>query len=177
MGRSRYSFIQPDKPHFLTLTVLHWIPVFTRQNTVCILLDSLRWLVKDNFRLYAYVILENHLHLLAQSPQLDKDIARYKSYTAKQLINYLKQRKVSTILDQLAFYKKKHKADRALQFWQEGVHPELIIDEAMMVQKIDYIHQNPVKRGYVDLPVHWRYSSARNYAGQRNGLLDVITVW
>ncbi len=177
MGRSRYTFTQPDKPHFLTLTVLHWIPVFTRQNTVAILLDSLRWLMEKEFRLYAYVVLENHLHLLAQSPQLDKDIARFKAYTARLLIDYLKQRKVSTILDQLAFYKKKHKSDRALQFWQEGSHPELVIDEDMMSQKVEYIHQNPVKRGYVDFPEHWRYSSARNYAGRKDSLLDVTTDW
>jgi hypothetical protein len=43
-------------------------------------------------------------------------------------------------------------------------------------QKLDYIHQNPVKRGYVDSPEHWRYSSARNYAGQV-GLIEVFTAW
>jgi hypothetical protein len=32
----------------------------------------------------------------------------------------------------------------------------------MMLQKLEYIHLNPVKRGYVDETVHWRYSSARN---------------
>jgi len=46
----------------------------------------------------------------------------------------------------------------------------------MMRQKLDYIHQNPVKRGYVDQPEHWRYSSARNYAGQA-GLIEVMRVW
>ena len=45
-----------------------------------------------------------------------------------------------------------------------------------MLQKLEYIHNNPVRRGYVDDPVHWRYSSARNYAGKA-GLLDVITDW
>jgi hypothetical protein len=44
--------------------------------------------------------------------------------------------------------------------------------EAVMREKLDYIHQNPVKRGYVDEPEHWRYSSARNYAG-RKGLVEV----
>ncbi len=46
----------------------------------------------------------------------------------------------------------------------------------MLVQKLSYIHQNPVKRGYVDKPEHWRWSSARNYAGQDN-LLDVFMDW
>jgi len=46
----------------------------------------------------------------------------------------------------------------------------------MMLQKLEYLHNNPVKRGYVDEPVHWRYSSARNYAG-KPGLVEVITDW
>lgn len=45
-----------------------------------------------------------------------------------------------------------------------------------MRQKIEYIHNNPVQRGYVDLPIHWRYSSARNYAGME-GLLPVRMTW
>ena len=172
MGRSRYKFIETDQPHFMTLTVLHWIPIFTQQQTVEILLDSLRYLMAEGLKVYAYVILENHLHLIAQSEELDKDIARFKSFTAKQIVTYLQKNNVKTILEQLAFYKKAHKDDRHYQFWQEGVHPELIQSEDMMRQKIDYIHHNPVKRGYVDVAEHWRYSSARNYAGQ-NGLLDV----
>ena len=71
---------------------------------------------------------------------------------------------------------KAHKTDRAYQFWQEGVHPEWIQNDEMMRQKIDYIHNNPVKRGYVDEAIHWRYSSARNYMGQV-GLLEICTEW
>lgn len=176
MGRSRYKITQVDAPHFITLTVLHWIPVFTRPETVAIVLDSLSFLMREGLKVNAYVILENHLHLVVQSEQLDKDIARFKSFTARQLLAYLKQQRVTIILDQLAFYKKAHKNDREYQFWQEGVHPELIQNEVMMRQKIEYIHQNPVKRGFVDLPEHWRYSSARDYQGQA-GLIEIDKNW
>ena len=176
MGRSRYKITNPELPHFITLTVLHWIPVFTRPETVNILLESLKFLAKDGLKVYAYVILENHCHFVVQSKQLDRDIARYKSYTAKQMIQYLSKNNVRQILEQLAFYKKAHKNDRAYQFWQEGVHPELIQNDEMMRQKIDYIHLNSVKRGYIDKAEHWRYSSARDYLGQQ-GLLEVCTQW
>lgn len=176
MGRSRYKITEPQQPHFITLTVLHWIPVFTRPDTVNILLDCLRFLNKDGLKVYAWVVLENHCHFVLQSQTLDKDIARLKSWTAKQLIQYLADNNVRQILQQLAFYKKAHKGDRAYQFWQEGVHPELIQGEDMMRQKIDYIHQNPVKRGYVDEAEHWRYSSARDYA-DTSGMLEVSTAW
>ena len=176
MGRSRYKIINPEMPHFVTLTVLHWIPVFTRPETVNILLESLKFLSKDGLKVFAYVVLENHCHLILQSPALDRDIARYKSYTARALIQYLDQHNIRQILEQLAFYKKAHKNDRAYQFWQEGVHPEWIQSDEMMKQKIDYIHHNPVKRGYVDQAEYWRYSSARDYAGQ-SGLLEVCRQW
>ncbi|MDI3323291.1 transposase [Pontibacterium granulatum] len=176
MGRSRYKFYQPDQPHFMTLTVLHWIPVFTRPETVNILLESLEYLSKQRLRIYAFVVLENHLHLIAQSSQLDRDIARFKSYSARRIIDYLQARNVKTILEQLACYKKAHKQDREIQLWQEGVHPELIQEQEMMRHKIEYIHQNPVKRGYVDEAAHWRYSSARNYDGKK-GLLEVCRDW
>ncbi|MDA7746759.1 transposase [Psychromonas sp.] len=176
MGRSRYKITQQNAPHFVTLTVLHWIPVFTRPATVDIILDSLRFLMAEGLKVHAYVILENHLHLVLQSEQLGKDIARLKSFTAHELITYLEQHHVKTILEQLAFYKKAHKDDRAYQFWQEGVHPEMIQGESMMRQKIEYIHQNPVKREYVDCAKHWRYSSARDYEGEK-GLIDICKSW
>jgi len=56
------------------------------------------------------------------------------------------------------------------------VHPEWIQNEEMMRQKIEYIHRNPVERGYVDQAEHWRYSSARNYQGM-DGLLEVCKQW
>jgi len=59
-----------------------------------------------------------------------------------------------------------------LKQWQESVHPELIQDEEMMRQKIEYIHRNPVKRGYVDQAEHWRYLSARNYQDM-DGLIEI----
>jgi REP element-mobilizing transposase RayT len=176
MGRSRYKILHPELPHFITLTVLHWIPVFTRPETVNILLDSLKHLSEEGLKVYAYVVLENHCHFVIESKALGRDIARYKSYTARKMIQYLAKNNVRQILEQLAFYKKAHKNDRAYQFWQEGVHPEFIQNEEMMRQKIDYIHNNPVKRGYVDEAAHWRYSCARNYQG-REGLLDVCRVW
>ena len=176
MGRSRYKFIDADVPHFMTCTVLYWIPVFTRPQTVEIILDALRFLARNGLKIYAYVILENHLHLIAQSPQLQRDMARFKSYTARRLIQYLYDNKVATILEQLEFFRKAHQSDRAYQFWQEGLHPEWIQNEAMMRQKVEYIHLNPVARGYVDKPEHWRYSSARNYLGM-DGLLAVYRLW
>lgn len=172
MGRSRYQIVDPRLPHFVTCTVLSWLPVFTRPETVGILLDSLRFLQKEGLKIYAWVILENHLHLIVQAENLPEMMLRFKRHTAKSCLDYLKKNRVDTLLTQFATQKKKHKVDREFQFWQEGYHPEWIQNEEMMRQKMAYIHQNPVKRGYVDEAEHWRYSSARSFSGLP-GLLEI----
>ena len=176
MGRDRYRILDPTAPYFLTCTVLEWLPLFAQPAHVTILFDSLRYLQQEGrLILYGYVIMENHCHLLARSPDLPKTLASFKSFTAGRLIDRLTEID-SPVLRLLAFHKARHKTDRPHQVWQEGSHPEQIEGEAMMVQKLEYIHLNPVKRGYVDDPLHWRYSSARNYAGQA-GLIEVTTQW
>ena len=177
MGRSRYKIYSPQNPYFITITILHWIPIFTRVDTVEIVLNSLKYLQKsDNLKIFSYVILENHIHIISESDDLQKTFTKFKSFTAREIIKYLKDRGVKTILDQLSFYKKLHKKDREFQLWQEGISPRLIKDENMMVEKINYIHQNPVKRGFVDKPEHWRYSSSRDYNDVK-GLIDICRVF
>ncbi|GAB4253964.1 MAG: hypothetical protein Kow0065_00530 [Methylomicrobium sp.] len=173
MSRSRYTITEPNKPHFLTCTVLEWLPVFTRPETVQIVLDCWQYQCKEQgMKLYGFVVLENHLHFVAQSERLDKCVHSFKSYTARKIIDYLDKHRVERILTRLRFAKRAHKTDRTHQFWQEGTHAELILNDEMMRQKLEYIHNNPVKRGYVAKPEHWRYSSAANYFGGEP-LLDV----
>jgi len=173
MGRSRYTITEPDKPHFMTCTILEWLPVFTRPETVQIILDCWRYQREhEGLQLYGYVILENHLHFIAQAKNLNKCVSSFKAYTARQIIDHLQAQRVERLLAHLRFFKTAHKTDREYQLWQEGVHAEMVFSEAMMREKLDYIHANPVKRGYVNLPEHWRYSSASNYAGLA-GLIDI----
>ena len=177
MGRSRYKIVEPTHPHFVTCTILNWLPLFTRKKSVDILLDSLRHLQqKENLKLYAYVILENHIHLIVQSDDVAKSMRHFKSFTAKALLKLLQKENAQTLLKQFQFYKKAHKTDKTYQLWQEGYQPKLIQTDAMMIGKIQYIHNNPVKRGYVDEAVHWRYSSARDYEGV-DGLIEVERFW
>ena len=177
MGRSRYKIYEPTHPHFVTCTILNWLPIFTRQESVDIIIQSLKYLQKEeNLKLYAYVILENHIHLIVQSNDLVKSMRHFKSFTAKQLLKLLQKENAKTLLEQFKFYKKAHKKDRTYQIWQEGYQPKLITTDKVMINKIKYIHENPVKRGYVDKAIHWRYSSARAYEGI-DGLIEVERFW
>ena len=177
MGRSRYGFGDPGNAHFLTCTVVNWLPIFTRPVAVEVLLDSMRYLQTNRgLRLYGYVILENHMHWIAASENLPRDVKHFKSCTAKELVRLLKEYRAYTLLKQLAFFKKRAKVDREYQVWQEGAHPEEIQSWDMLRQKLTYIHENPVKRGYVSVPSHWRYSSAGDYEGQE-GIIEIYKDW
>lgn len=177
MAKSRYRIIENHQPYFLTCTVVNWLPIFGSPPIAQMIFDSLRFL-QDHQRLtlYAYVMVEHHLHLVASSAELAKEIGDFKSYTARQIIDFFEARQTVSILTQLQAAKLPTKRDRQYQLWQEGSHPQLIQHDEMMRQKIEYIHNNPVKKGYVDDPTHWRYSSARNYAGLP-GILDVTKAW
>ncbi len=177
MSRSRYQFAEPDRPHFLTCTVVEWLPVFTRQEAVQILFDSWHYLqTNQGLQLYGFVVLENHLHVVAQTENLAVTWANFKSYTARRIIELLKAHHAEELLQRMRFARKAKRNDREHQFWQENSHPQVIEGETMLRQKLDYIHQNPVKRGYVDETEQWRWSSARNYGG-RKGLVEVFTAW
>ena len=177
MGRSRYKIYEPTHPHFVTFTILHWIPIFTRKESVDIVLKSIQFLQEHhNLKLYAYVILENHLHMVLSSDDLHKSMESFKKFTAVEILKLLHKNNVTSILDQLAFYKKAHHNEKSFQVWEEGYQPKLLQNDMMMKSKIDYIYQNPVKRGYVEEAKYWRYSSAVDYEGM-NGLLEIERFW
>ena len=58
------------------------------------------------------------------------------------------------------------------QFWTHENHAELIFSNKFIAQKLEYIHNNPVRAGIVKDPCEYVYSSAVNYAGEA-GLIDV----
>jgi REP element-mobilizing transposase RayT len=177
MTRTRYRIFDTEYPYFMTCTVVGWLPVFTRPEAAHFVFESWRFLQRERgFRLYGYVLLENHLHFVASAPDLAETVKSFKMYTARQCLDLLERHGAEVLLGQLRALKLGHKTASDYQFWQEGSHPKQIQGGDMMRQKLEYMHSNPVKRGYVDEAMHWRYSSARDYAG-RPGLMDVITDW
>ena len=177
MSKSRYRIYHPSETHFLTCVTVAWLPVFTRRDAAELVLDSLRFLIaEDQLTLHGWVLMENHLHLVARAPDLPSEMARFKSFTGRQIVDLLKQRGDRLLLRLLHQFKDKERMNRPYQLWQEDNHPQHIEGDAMMEQKLEYLHTNPVRRGYVDEPSHWRYSSARDYDGVA-GLLPVETGW
>ena len=87
MSRSRDKIVNQDTPYFLTSTVVNWLPIFGTPAVTLIILNSLRFLQQSQrLTIFAYVIMEHHLHLVASGPDLSKAMSSFKSYTARQII-------------------------------------------------------------------------------------------
>ncbi len=176
MGRSGYKVYDPSYPHFITSSVVKGYPIFSNPKAAQIVLNALTFLqFQRNTNLYAYVIMENHIHIIAQSDELTKKIQAFKSWTTRNIIEVFKKNGNYYQLYKLKKARQRYHTGSIHQLWQQGFHPKQIIGDKMMIQKIEYIHNNPVKRGFVDHVEDWRYSSARNYAGMK-GMIPVTLI-
>jgi putative transposase len=162
--RNRYRVNDDNAAHFITSTIVEWLPVFTTQGCCDILVRSFQYCREHKgLRIYAWVILDNHFHAIVSGLRPAQTVADFKKFTAHELLGQLKLEGREWLLNQLAYFCAAHKHASAHQVWQEGVHPQLIMSDEMMLQKLDYLHNNPVKRGLVASPEHWRYSSAHEW--------------
>ncbi|MCD4679860.1 MAG: transposase [Bacteroidales bacterium] len=178
-----YKIIEQDKLHFLTLRVINWIDIFTNKTYKDIIIDNLKYCQKEKgLEIYAYVIMSNHIHLLARaSGENLSDVLRdFKSYSSKVILKTVQETTESRkkwILNQFAFAAKKHSRNTNYQLWTHENHAELIYSNKFIEQKLNYIHNNPVKKGIVEMPEDYLYSSARNYAGKDSHIdIELLTI-
>ena len=163
--RSRYRIHERDHAHFVTATIVEWLPVFTSAACCDILVRSLEFSRQHKgLKIYAWVILDNHFHAILAAPDLSGVLRDLKSFTARQIVEQLAREGREWLLNQLRYYRADYKPQE-YQVWQEGSHPQAIVSDEMLEQKLEYLHNNPVKRGMVASPEHWRYSSAHEWLG------------
>ena len=160
--RSSYKVVESNGIYFVSSTIIEWIPIFTSEKYFRIIIDSLNFCkTEKDLKLFCYVIMDNHFHLIVSHPKLSDVMRSLKGYTADRILDELKNDNYKWKFDLMKFYKKKYKITN-YQIWQEGFHPQMISSVEVLNQKIEYIHYNPVKRGFVNNPQDWKYSSVNN---------------
>ena len=167
----KYKILDQEGMYFLTMTVVDWIDVFTREKYKKIITESLTYCQKEKgLIVFAYVIMSNHIHLIAMAKQgynLTAIIRDFKVFTAKKIMRELhsssESRKDWILLLLKAHAQNKNLKKQTSQFWQQGNHPIELYSNPVINQKLEYIHLNPVRAGWVELPEHYLYSSAKNY--------------
>ena len=156
--------MEPHAPQFITSTVVGWLPVFTTEARCQIIVDALDYCRQHKgLRVYGWVILDSHLHAVVAAPDVPRVMADFKRHTARQLVEQLKKEDCAWLLRLMREACPGYKEESDYQVWQEGYHPQAIVSDAVMEQKLTYLHNNPVKRGLAAAPGHWRYSSAHEW--------------
>jgi len=109
MTRSRYRFGDEHYPHFMTSTIVAWLPVFSYPEFANVVLDSWRFLhAQRDIDILAWVLMENHLHWIAVGPKLSRRVGEFKSFTATSIVKLMEQKGTRTLLQELEYYKLKH---------------------------------------------------------------------
>ena len=167
MSENRKTF--EGEIYFVTLTVVGWIDIFTRQKYADIIIENLKYCqVKEELKIYAYVIMSNHIHFVAKresnSLNLTELLGRFKSFTAKKILKELEadpnESRKEWLLYLFKFFAKKNEQYSNYHFWQYTNHPVELYSNNVIDQKINYIHQNPVRAGIVTDELYYFYSSA-----------------
>lgn len=171
-GFTSYRIGDQNALHYLTFATVNWIDVFTGKKYRDVLIDSLAYCRKEKgLELYGYVIMSNHVHLIARAKEgfsLSNILRDFKKHTSKQIIKLIQEEPESRkewLLQIMAEHGAKNDKNKTYQLWRNDNHPIELHTNAVIKQKLDYIHNNPVESGIVEKPEEYLYSSARNYSG------------
>ena len=146
-------------PQFYTATIQNWKPLLSKDEYKSITTDCLAFLVNDNrIVLNAFVVMNNHVHLIWQplhQYSLTQMQSSFMSFTAKSIIKNLALNNPD-LLESIRV----HKHDRRFQVWKREPLSIELFTQNVFIQKLNYIHNNPVMAGLVSSAEEYAFSSA-----------------
>jgi len=175
----KYKFRDQEKAYFITFATVNWIDVFIRRIYKDILVDTINYCIKEKgLEVYAWCIMSNHVHMIiATQDELLQNIMRdLKGYSSKEILKAIMQNPQESRKEwMMSLFEnagQKNSNNTKYQFWQQHNHPIVLNNPVIFEQKLNYIHNNPIKAGFVEFPEHYPYSSAKDYAEDK-GLIDI----
>lgn len=181
--RGGYNITDQFGTYFLTCTTVGWVDIFSRSACRDIILNSLQFcILNKGLKLHAYVIMSNHIHLIAtageESEGLSVILRDFKRYTSNQIIKWIttsrKESRREWMEVVLKYHAKFNKRNSKYQVWQQdNNHPVQCLHPKFTLQKLNYIHYNPVAANIVDEPEYYKHSSACTYLGLGEGLITI----
>jgi putative transposase len=180
MGQ-KYIFHQHDQLYFVSFATVNWIDVFVRRIYCDIVVDSLKYCIENKgLELYAWVIMSNHVHLIMSTKDgnLSNIMRDLKRHTSKTILKAIEENAQESRREWMLYMFGRagqyNSNNEQYQFWQQSNHPVELSTYQMLQQRLDYLHNNPVKSGAVEYPHEYLYSSAKDYYTEQKGLLPVI---
>ena len=152
-------------PHYFTATILEWKRLLKPDKYKELIISSLDYMVKANrIAVYGFVIMINHFHLIwpIKEGQVKSDVQRdILKYTAQIILKDLRKNHPYT-LERFRV----DASDRRFQIWERNPLSIELYSEKVLLQKLNYLHENPVRAGLVNQPTDYTYSSASFYNGK-----------
>ncbi|MEK6570342.1 MAG: transposase [Bacteroidota bacterium] len=174
---TQWKIIPGVKLYYITTTGVEWCDVFTAIPYSDIIIDSLKYcIIHKALHLHAYVVMPNHAHYILSTDERKSlsDIMRdLNTHTSREITRLLKAESRHDLLKVFSDAAKLDGRGNQFKVWQEGFHPIALATHDFVAQKLNYLHNNPVRKGYVVRPEQWRYSSARNYILQDESVIKV----
>lgn len=179
---TKYKATEIEKAYFITITTIGWVDIFTRLNQKYVIINALKYCQENKgLTIFAYCLMPSHLHLFCRADvtfSLSEIMRDFKKYTSKKIIQTILEEPESRREWLLDYFKKscEHLArQQSYKIWQDGYHAEEIFSNRWIREKINYIHQNPVKEKIVTEPENYYFSSSRNYADLDSALeIEVV---
>ena len=137
----RKSYHTTNKIYFFTATVHKWLPLLTQQNNQQLIIDYLKKLCEEDLLIvYGFVLMPNHVHIIWQQNRLNGKETPQGSFLKYTAHEFLKKLKVSG----QSFLYEVNAANKNHEIWQRDSLSIEIYSRSVAVQKLQYIHFNPV---------------------------------
>ena len=174
---SRWKIISDVNLYFVTTSVVEWQNVFVSLDLFEMMIDGLKYCMEHKgLHLHGYVIMPNHAHYILSTggPNQLSDIMRdFNRFTSQQIVARLGEIHNEDILSRFREAATIDGRGNSHKVWQDSFHPIAIETESFFREKLKYLHENPVRKGFVELPEHWKFSSARNYISGDDSIINV----
>jgi REP element-mobilizing transposase RayT len=184
--RDRKNFEAYGDLYFVTSVVIDFLPIFTNEEVCDIFVDNLRFYQeRGDYILLAWVLMPNHFHLVAKITGLQTIsavVGNLKRMTSRQ-IRSLRRDEIkasASSAPKKVWSAQEHEREVSLpkdRVWEHRFDCFVVTNEDALRQKIQYIHFNPVRKGFVENPTEWKWSSARDYEGASNSRVTVDHEW
>ena len=176
----KYKVGESAIPHFITFSVVGWIDVFSREQYKTLFINSLKYCQEQKgMVLHAWVIMTNHVHLIISSStnKIEYIVRDCKKFTSKQIIKAIQENNNESrqewMLNLFGYAGRSNINNIDYQFWKQDYHPIELNSVERIQQRLNYLHENPVKSGLVWEAWHYKYSSAIDYYTNEKGLLKL----
>jgi putative transposase len=152
----------PDTPaYYLTTVTKDRLQVFRRHDMKAIACNALNEArTSCGFLIFAYVIMPDHLHVITDSEKKSRVLLRFiNGIIGRRIIDFLKQRNYSASLKKLR--RQEDRRGHKYSLWDHHANARVLTSEEMLMQRVNYTHNNPVRASLVKKPEDYKYSSMR----------------